>query len=50
MPGRGKFGSDAMVELLAGFVVSSDEVNMLDRIDESFDPRLVQECDAHPAR
>ncbi|KRC46427.1 MULTISPECIES: nuclease-related domain-containing protein [unclassified Nocardioides] len=46
MPGPANFGSDAMVELMAGFVVSSDEISMLPRIDERFDPWLVQECDA----
>ncbi|WP_244930358.1 nuclease-related domain-containing protein [Nocardioides sp. W7] len=45
MPGPANFGSDAMVELLGGFVTSSDEVEMLNRISATFAPEHLQEAD-----
>lgn len=45
MPGPANFGSDAMVELLGGLVASSDEVEMLNRIGDTFDPEHLQEAD-----
>lgn len=45
MPGPANFGSDAMVELLGGFVTGSDEVEILGRIGDSFAPEHLQEAD-----
>ena len=45
MPGPANFGSDAMVELLGGFVTSSDEVEMLNRIGDTCAPEHLQEAD-----
>lgn len=45
MPGHASFGSDAMVELLAGVVASLDEAEVVRHIDEPFDPHVVWQTD-----
>jgi len=50
LPGHASFGSDAMVELLAGVVASLEETEVLRRIDEPFDPSVVWETDARLRR
>jgi hypothetical protein len=47
MPGHASFGSDAMVELLAGVVASLDEVEVVRHLAEPFDPNVVWQTDAH---
>lgn len=41
LPGEANFGSDAMLELLAGVVASTPEVDLLPNIDALFHPQLI---------
>lgn len=46
LTGHENFGSDAMVELLAGIAATMPEQTVLKNLDEPFDPQLVLDVDA----